>query len=248
MAKGICSVEGCERTQCAKGYCELHYRRVRKFGSTDLPLLDRTCSVSGCSRRTVGRGYCRTHYARVRRNGSPGPAALQRHPRERCSVAGCEKQSHGDGLCAKHYKRMSTSGRTDDRTCPYCGVGLGDDNRRRHCPAHQVEHYKAQQARLSIARHGITVERYVEILLSQGSRCAICRRDEPGGQGRWHIDHDHSCCPKPNSCGACVRGLLCSMCNAGIGYLMDDLTILRAAAAYLERSTDDRHSRGASPP
>lgn len=32
MAKGTCSVEGCERPSRARGWCQLHWRRWRKFG------------------------------------------------------------------------------------------------------------------------------------------------------------------------------------------------------------------------
>lgn len=37
MAKGTCTVDGCERLEVARQLCEMHYRRHRRLGSTDLP-------------------------------------------------------------------------------------------------------------------------------------------------------------------------------------------------------------------
>ena len=70
---------------------------------------------------------------------------------------------------------------------------------------------------------------------AQGNACAICGTQDPGKRG-WHIDHDHSCCPGKTSCGLCVRGLLCSRCNIGLGFFLDNINALRAAEAYLERA------------
>lgn len=33
----ICTVDGCPRRHYAKGWCNMHWQRVRKFGSTDDP-------------------------------------------------------------------------------------------------------------------------------------------------------------------------------------------------------------------
>lgn len=82
------------------------------------------------------------------------------------------------------------------------------------------------------SKFGISWERYQEILLSQGGMCAICNR-EPDKQ-RLSVDHDHGCCPdKSKSCGECVRGLLCSDCNFGLGLFRDKAELLHRAAAYL---------------
>lgn len=37
MAKGTCSVDGCERTEWAKALCGMHYQRVRNTGSPHRP-------------------------------------------------------------------------------------------------------------------------------------------------------------------------------------------------------------------
>ncbi|WP_434600294.1 endonuclease VII domain-containing protein [Streptomyces sp. A5-4] len=77
--------------------------------------------------------------------------------------------------------------------------------------------------------------RYAEMLASQGGVCAICKRTEATGL-TLSIDHDHACCPdSADSCGECVRSLLCSACNHGLGKFRDSPELLRAAAAYLER-------------
>lgn len=82
------------------------------------------------------------------------------------------------------------------------------------------------------SKFGISWERYQSILQSQGGRCAICNR-EPDKQ-RLSVDHDHDCCPdKSKSCGDCVRGLLCSDCNFGLGLFRDNTELLHKAVAYL---------------
>lgn len=80
--------------------------------------------------------------------------------------------------------------------------------------------------------HGLTPERFDELLATQLGRCAICRRELDRYAKTTHIDHDRGCCPTSRSCGKCVRGLLCHWCNTAIG-LMPDPASLRAAATYL---------------
>lgn len=75
-----------------------------------------------------------------------------------------------------------------------------------------------------IAKLGLTVDDYVEMLKDQGGVCAICKRGEPSGR-RLAVDHNHHTKK--------VRGLLCRSCNMGIGLLQDDHAILTAAAGYL---------------
>jgi Recombination endonuclease VII len=82
--------------------------------------------------------------------------------------------------------------------------------------------------------YNITKAQYTELLSSQGYQCAICMTDV-SKVALLCIDHDHSCCPqKARSCGKCIRGLLCSKCNKGIGLFDDDIKSLRSAIKYLE--------------
>lgn len=68
-------------------------------------------------------------------------------------------------------------------------------------------------------RYKLPRTRYDALLVFQGHRCAVCKVNKAGGRGRWHVDHDHACCPGKFSCGKCIRGLLCHGCNIGVGAL-----------------------------
>ncbi len=73
-------------------------------------------------------------------------------------------------------------------------------------------------------KFGVESIDYVRMLESQSHVCAICGK-EP--KRRLDIDHSHS--------SSHVRGLLCSNCNNGLGRFMDNASLLRKAAAYLEQ-------------
>lgn len=81
-------------------------------------------------------------------------------------------------------------------------------------------------------RFHMSLDDYEARVEEQDGACLICRR--PCLHGRLSVDHDHSCCPGEESCGECVRELLCRQCNLGLGAFNDSPDLLRAAAAYLE--------------
>lgn len=69
------------------------------------------------------------------------------------------------------------------------------------------------------------------MLKDQNSKCNICgkkesRKNRYGGVSRLSIDHNH----KTKK----VRSLLCSRCNAGLGFFNDDTQLLEKALKYLK--------------
>lgn len=118
-------------------------------------------------------------------------------------------------------------------TSPYCKPCMAEWTRTdRKKPERTPDYTRRERMR----NYGITQEQFEAIFEAQGRRCKICSRTEPEGKGAsgWHLDHDHACCPaRKRSCGKCIRGILCSNCNVGIGNLMDDPAIVRAALDYL---------------
>lgn len=123
--------------------------------------------------------------------------------------------------CARHGWRTCDSMSTHTNRYPH-------DHRADWCSTCDME---AQLRR----RYGITPADFAELLASQGGVCAVCSSPDPGGNGSFCVDHDHACCPTHQSCGNCLRGLLCHNCNRGIGSLRDSPRVLVSAANYLLR-------------
>lgn len=80
----------------------------------------------------------------------------------------------------------------------------------------------------------VTFYQYLEIYNSQHGKCSICNKElvpvfdgKTKRSGIAHLDHDHRTGE--------ARGILCSMCNKGIGFLQDSMHILSNALAYLSK-------------
>lgn len=69
----ICSIENCEGLHEAKGLCNKHYMRFRKFGDplANHTLLRSKCTVDNCERWHIGHGYCGMHLRRWKLYGDP---------------------------------------------------------------------------------------------------------------------------------------------------------------------------------
>lgn len=109
--------------------------------------------------------------------------------------------------------------------------------RTRRCATHMRAHRRAVREQRAETRrvkvYGLEPGEYEELLAWQGGTCAIPGCRARGVVKRLAIDHDHSCCPGPVSCGKCVRGLVCGPHNyellgkyandlqAGLDYLAD---------------------------
>ena len=106
-----CAVAGCESAHVARGYCEKHYRKFRKYSD---PTADRRrqrlfCAIDGCGARVHGHVMCTKHYLRWRNHGDP------RHVRPdntECRVEYCMNmpRSRSNDLCEMHYYRARRHG------------------------------------------------------------------------------------------------------------------------------------------
>jgi len=76
-------------------------------------------------------------------------------------------------------------------------------------------------------RYGITLDEYLDKVLEQENRCAICDLKGEDFSRDLAVDHNHIT--------GKVRGLLCTNCNTAIGKLNDDSILIQKALDYLEK-------------
>ncbi len=72
----------------------------------------------------------------------------------------------------------------------------------------------------------MTLDEFDAMLGAQNGGCGICGAPISNGGRGTHVDHCHD--------SGAIRGLLCRLCNVGLGQFKDSPALLRAAAAYLE--------------
>lgn len=75
------------------------------------------------------------------------------------------------------------------------------------------------------SRYGLTELGYDRLVNKQEGKCAICKQIP---DKRLYVDHD--------KVTGKVRGLLCNLCNLGIGHLRHNPSILSSAKQYIEES------------
>lgn len=98
----ICSI--CDKPEHCKGYCRLHYDRLRRGWSIEKLMRPVSISTRGqcslCSEPHHAKGYCRTHYNRI--GWAPERMFEPKHPqRVNCSI--CPAKHHAKGFCLTHY-------------------------------------------------------------------------------------------------------------------------------------------------
>ena len=186
-----------DRYSLTKGLCKTHYAQLRR-GSALAPInRDRacvessTCEFDACSRTVSAKGLCTAHYQQRSKGQSLSPLRKKRSngvyramvERGAIDCLGC-----GESKPISEYSTIDAAGARR----PYC----------KPCNAERVR----------LGNYNGTKEFVDRLLEFQGGRCAVCGTHNSGTKA-MHIDHDHACCPGRRSCGACVRGLLCSNCN-----------------------------------
>jgi len=85
------------------------------------------------------------------------------------------------------------------------------------------------------SKYGLSLSDYEKMLSEQNTRCLICGvvfGSYPETLTKPCIDHNHKT--------KMVRGILCTLCNTGVGMFKDSASNLTKAAAYI-RSKGSRN-------
>lgn len=78
----------------------------------------------------------------------------------------------------------------------------------------------------NLRKYGLTIDTFNSLWNSCGGKCAICSKPlKLGSPSGYAVDHNHLTGE--------VRGLLCQLCNQGIGCLQDSPAIIENALKYL---------------
>lgn len=138
----------------------------------------------------------------------------------------------------------------DSKTCRPCWIQTMHLNPKPKFTAYKKEHFKNDEdfemfkerhkknRRKSVLKQKfkITLEQYEQMLAEQNYKCAICEISQEEYGKNFSVDHNRKCCSGSISCGKCVRGLLCNICNLVIGNMNDEGDILMKAVEYLNKN------------
>lgn len=195
----------------------------------------RICRVENCGRKVAWTDLCKTHYHRSLKGLSVDDYQIK--PRgviKTCQFSNCQEEHHAKALCYKHYMR-DYSGVALDRPSPNLTLFSGLD-----CLIYKCDNPAGGKTGLCkwhnnwSGKYKFSVVQAIQILNS-GYPCDIC--SESLSVTNINIDHDHSCCPGQQTCGDCVRGLLCRACNRGLGSFKDQVDLVENAIKYLKHGS-----------
>ena len=128
----------------------------------------------------------------------------------------------------KPVESFSLAGRGQYRRtiCKPCSVYLERERREKFKVDNPDEWFKRRRNTIIRGKYGITPEEYMVMYEAQAGCCKICRKPaEESRNGVLAVDHCHN--------SKDVRGLLCSVCNSGLGFFKDDPDLLAKAIDYL---------------
>lgn len=86
-----------------------------------------------------------------------------------------------------------------------------------YCRSHAAAKHRAANVKHS---YGLSPQDVVDLMARAGNGCQICRSTD-----KLVIDHDHAT--------RAVRGILCDVCNKGLGNFKDNVALLQRAIEYL---------------
>jgi hypothetical protein len=209
------------RKLCGGHWSQKYLAKLPLLKPLRVPIESQVCQASGvfdaapwvCDKPRFGALYCVGHIAQGRTQADLKPIGMGRY-----SEGEYRYDAEGNRRCSGCNRflpvtEFSKNAGAPDGLYSYC----------RSC----------KRAYALQARYGLPIAEYEALAAAQGNACAVCGSTDE----LLHVDHDHLCCRSDKTCGKCVRGLLCTRCNQGLGHFRDSPDLLLAAVAYLRERT-----------
>jgi len=218
-----CHVIGCNTAAIAKGLCDKHRKRVARQGHSDQTRAkdwgSRTAHPAYKSWQSLNR-YYKPHIPKTWANDFwQFVADVPPKPDGRCSI--CRLDNDKPFGPDNFYWRQSRLN-ADELASKAAYMREYQRTLRAANPEYGKNGFLKR-------RYGVSIEWYEEALAKQGGVCAICKKPESlaikGQTVALAVDHDHAT--------GKARGLLCKLCNTGLGVFQDDPNLLAKAADYL---------------
>lgn len=257
-----CSYCRSDKKPFIKSLCRACYQRQYTSGSLELQRTINLCQAENCDDPVAAHGLCARHAQRVRRHGDVNAGrsinwgshrSHSLYERWRSMRRGSRSRGGHDprwddfgvfldemGECPDGYRlrRLDKTKPYRRDNCEWAPIVLVNSQSEREKKNEYMRTYLAKRPEVLRRSHrkttyGITDNWYEVTLAAQGNVCSICKRPETQKHTRTGdlialaVDHDKDSGQK--------RGILCGMCNKGIGNLRHSIDLLRAAIAYLEK-------------
>ena len=219
----MCSVAECTEEVYCKLMCSRHYNRFKDYGDTNI------------SRRNLKIDWSQPQYCIGCAKSMVKSREATREPHDAIhgSKGRCESCVMRE---RKGFSPRYVADTVDDfRQCRLCLDFLPLAEFRKSRGYISGMENSCKLCNKLVYTYHIDKKSYTRMLADQDYSCAVCLTHIDTLDKDLCIDHDHSCCPQSaRSCGKCVRGLLCVLCNQAIGMLKDNTDSLRRAISYLE--------------
>lgn len=184
-----CSVAECSEPSSHREWCEWHYRRWLKTGSTTTPRtriaptpnVGLTCSIDDCDKPRRKREWCLFHYGVWKRHGDPLVPVKRWKPRTaECRMCGLPTVHAIRNYCSENCQKADLKAAlrgypppVAPRPCGVCGAPVPTVRRNGKAvrPATSLVCVPCRQPK---RKHGVTARSLAE---ERGTRCGFCGLD-----------------------------------------------------------------------